>query len=216
MNSERQDVNVVILGSVGAGKKTLVNHFAGREIFRNQNTFATGSASSYVGKYETTDRLYNILTVDTGSQQKPYKNPFGCIREEFRNQRISLIIFVISKGSYTDESHGAIIRVIRNMNREAESISALVITHCEGMKEEERRAVTDNIGSDPHTSQIVDFMAKGVHTVGFPKIRPDAQDIMQQEIDKDEEVIRKLMEDFTEPPLRVEDLQIRFCTCTMI
>ena len=100
MNSER---NVVILGKVGSGKKTLGNHIVGENIFQRESTLGTGNATRHYKERLVGDTFYRILTVDTESLQISYSDPLPFIRDHF--QVIHLIIFVVANGRYTDETH---------------------------------------------------------------------------------------------------------------
>ena len=77
--------NVVILGKVGSGKKTLGNHIAGGEtalFHRERGRLGTRNVSTYYGERTREGRLYRILTIDTESLQTRFNNPIQHIREK--------------------------------------------------------------------------------------------------------------------------------------
>ena len=61
LNMEKNVRNVVILGKVGTGKKTLGNRIAGKDIFQTKGA----SGDVHYQERETRDTVYHILTVDT-------------------------------------------------------------------------------------------------------------------------------------------------------
>ena len=131
--------NVVILGKVGAGKRTLANRIAGQEIFERKNPLpGVGDVDDCSKKCRIEDTDFNILIVDTESMQTEYCDPLPVIRSHFVN--IHLIIFVIANGRYTDESHRSLKDAIKSLSK-AKQCSALVITHCEGITDENRRSI---------------------------------------------------------------------------
>ena len=186
--------NVVILGKVGTGKRTLGNHIVGRNIFRNEGVLGSRDVTCHYEEQRTEDTIYRILTVDTESLQIGYCNPLRFIQERF--QTINLIIFVIANGRYTDESHSSLLRVVKAFDPRAKPFSALVITHCEGITSENRWDIVDKFQHDPRSSQIAAFMGKDLRTVGFPnisKVSSILKSIYENVIAEDEKAIRELV-----------------------
>ena len=189
LNMEKNVRNVVILGKVGTGKKTLGNRIAGKDIFQTRT-----SGDVHYQERETGDTVYHILTVDTEGKQTGYVNPLPFIERYF--DKIHLIIFVIAYGRYTDESHSSLIRVVNSLDQRAKSFSALVITHCEGITDEERQGIADDFKHDSRSSQVAAFIGKGIYTVGFPdnsKLSSHLKQVYQKEIDEYETTIRQLV-----------------------
>ena len=205
MASYRMDErNIVILGKVGSGKRTLGNHICGIEVFHRGLDLADGGLAVHYHEQCREGTLYRVLIVDTESLLTSYNNPFPYIMEKF--QTVHLIIFVTVYGRYTDKSHASLLRVVKSMDR-AKFVSALVITHCEGLRDEARRAMID--GSNEVVSLVASFMGKGVHTVGFPDVSSlpsHMKPIFQNSITVDEKAIRELVES-CDSPLKVEDLR---------
>ena len=123
--------NVVILGKVGTGKRTLGNHIVGKNIFQSKNVLAARNFDCHYNEQRTEDTIYRILTVDTESLEIGYCNPLPYIQERF--QTVNLIIFVIANGRYTDESHRSLLHGVKSFYPRAKPFSTLVITHCEGI-----------------------------------------------------------------------------------
>ena len=193
----RNERNIVILGKVGTGKKTLGNRIAGKDIFNRESAvFATRSAGFYCGQCTRDNTVYRIQTIDTESLQTSYNDPIPHIRNKF--EEINLIIFVIAHGRYTDESHGSLIRVVQSLNQQAKSICALVVTGCHGMTDAQRLTVITEFKHDRRSSQVADFMGKGIYAAGFQDtsaLPPEVQDVMQKGITRDEQAIRQLVDE---------------------
>lgn len=190
LNMEKNVRNVVILGKVGTGKKTLGNRIAGKDIFQTKGA----SGDVHYQERETRDTVYHILTVDTEGKMTGYFDPLPSIKHSF--QTIHLIIFVIAYGRYTDESHSSLIRVVNSLDSRAKSFSALVITHCEGITDEERQGIADDFKNDPRSSQVAAFVGKGIYTVGFPdntKLSSHLKQVYQHEIGEYETTLRQLV-----------------------
>ena len=199
---DKKVLNVVILGKVGTGKKTLGNHIVGADIFQQKSL---AGAVHYKDQIKG-NTVYQILTVDTEGLQSDYNDPLPSIEQTFNE--IHLIIFVIDYCRYTDESHSSLIRVIESFDTKAKMLCALVITHCEGIKVEERRGIAVEFSTDTRTSQVANFCKKGIYTVGFPDISrmtSELRQIYQKEIGEYEIIIRKLVKD-CEVPLLVKSL----------
>lgn len=202
--------NVVILGKVGAGKRTLGNHIVGEDIF-NHKSEALGSrdVDTYYKELEKEQKFYRILIVDTESSHTPRNDPIPHIVEKFK--RIHLIIFVIAYGRYTGESHSSLQHVVESLNHKASFISALVITHCESMEASQRDKKIGEFRDNSRSSQVVSFMKNGAYAVGFPdpSALPDnLKSIMQQGIAADKEMVRQMVER-CDSSIEVEDLHVQ-------
>lgn len=191
MNSER---NVVILGKVGTGKKTIGNRIVGADIFRKENAQSVGNchrAEEWNG-----DTHYRILTVDT---ETGYCDPLQYIRQYMKT--IHLIIYVIARGRLTEDTHSPLIHALQSLHPEAKPYSVLFITHCEGMTDEKRRHLVANFKADCHGSKVA-ALIKEIRTVGFPDlslVAPNLQPHYEEGIVEDEKVIRGLLNDCEEP-----------------
>ena len=72
--------NVVILGKVGSGKKTLANRIAGEALFHHNGVLGVSNAGHQSANCNVEGRPYHILIVDTEGLQTGYQDPMGpCI-----------------------------------------------------------------------------------------------------------------------------------------
>lgn len=201
--------NVVILGKVGSGKKTLGNRIAGKDIFQHESALGATNAGTHYKQHTKGDMLYQILTVDTEGLQTGYNDPIPYIRKTF--SKIHLIIFVIANGRYTDESHRSLTIATKSLPPQAKSLCVLVITHCEGLTKEQLQGIVTEFKDDARTSQVTGLMEKGIFPVGFPdtsKLPPQLKQLYENGIVEDEKIIRQLVDGCTSS-LDTEDLPIR-------
>ena len=193
-HSTMAERNILILGKVATGKKTLGNHIVGEGDFSHERI---SRVSCHYKEQRVEGLLYRILTVDTESLGVTgYFDPVTYIRGRFDN--IHLIIFVTKKERYTEENHKSLMRAVRSLDPQARSLSALVITHCEGITDENRQGIVHNFKVDPRGCKVAEFIGKGMHTVGFPDISnmsPTNKLSYQNGIAEDENVIRGLVKD---------------------
>lgn len=188
---------VILLGSFGTGKRTLVNHIADQEVFKTGKVFTTTREIEHYGRFVREGILYRILTIDTDTLFTDYNNPLPRIQQKF--QSVNLIIFVIANGRYTDESHGALMNVVKNLSSRAAPLCALVITYCEGIEASSRQDIVANIKGDHRFERIAAFMGKEMYTVGFPNLSSTplfgkAKETLEKGIAEDEERLRELVE----------------------
>ena len=74
-------------------------------------------------------------------------------------------MFALKCGHSYDENDVKLLKFIISKLQISE-ISALVLTHCERLSEEERRDMIEQFKKD-HPS-VAELMGKGIHAVGFP------------------------------------------------
>ena len=203
--------NILILGKIGTGKKSLGNHIVSEGNFSRERISGVNChyKEQWVG-----DLFYRILTVDTESLVTGYFDPLTYIRGRFEN--IHLIIFVTAKDRYTDENHKSLMCAVQSLGPQARSLCALIITRCEGITDESRQGIVHNFKVDPRGWKVADFIDKGIYTVGFPdtsNMSASNKLIYQNGIAKDENVIRRLVKE-CERSLSVKDVRLsylRYC-----
>ena len=82
---------------------------------------------------------------------------------------LNLIIYVVRQGRFTIEDRKAFQRFM-SLFKNAKSISALAITHCECKSDEACTRLLKHFKSDELTEGIAATMGKGIYTVGFPDL----------------------------------------------
>jgi hypothetical protein len=112
-------------------------------------------------------------------------------------EELSLVTFVLKRGCDFDESEVEILKSIVN-EWNISRISALVLTHCERLSEEERGEMIEQFKKD-HPS-IAELMGKGILALGFPDsshIQPGSP--LSQRAEEDKANLRQLIYSCDEP-----------------
>ncbi len=178
---------------MGSGKKTIGNRIAGQIIFRVRSTLSstTRITESSYEQVVVKGIRYRMQTINTEFLQLGYSNPIPQIME--RLEIVNLILFVIANGRYTDECHASMMHAIESLSHRATRISALVITHCEGLWKEVRDKIVHEFRADARTSRVAAFMEKGIYTVGFPETYlPVLKEVIERKMDEDAESLCRL------------------------
>ena len=179
---------VIVLGVAGSGKRTLVNHIAGQDLFRSESQGKKGNF--HYGSFCRGKILYRILSIDLGTD-----NISTVIRDKI--QTVNLIMFVIAQGSHTDECHLLMMDTVKGFSHHVGSICALVVTNCDGMKASMREDMLAKIRDDDRLVRLAAITGKGMYAVGFPMLPPylrlELKTAIQEQITEDEIVLRQLV-----------------------
>jgi hypothetical protein len=194
--------NILLLGKMGHGTSTLGNRILGHDgSFKindqqcpqiAQGSSVIRSASQLknyiINVYDHTGLFEGASSIDELSSAVP--------------EKLNLVIFVLKRGCDFDK---AILKSVMS-GGQISKISALVLTHCESLSEEERRKTIKRFKKD-HPS-IAQLMGKGILTVGFPDsshIQPEL--LLSQRVEEDKANLRKLIYSCDEPVLIPELIQ---------
>ena len=193
---------ILILGKVGVGKSTLVNHIVGKTVTPVQN--AIDSVTRQPRGFNTlrevgSNGLFHVFKVIDTVGQYELQTQFNLLSElQSLQKHLNLIVFVIQNGHMTKEEKCKIESVISHGNQNMSFISALVVTYCEHLDEVSRKDVVHQMKNNEHTRDIAAFMQKGIFTVGFPDmsgVKDGLKEVFEETIASDEKRIRKLIQD---------------------
>ena len=184
---------MLILGEAGCGKSTLANRILGIS-----DKFETGHKVGPVTRFDvfTCTALYQVIDAsglfgsksDMKKQMRRLKS-FCC---DFCRCEINCILFVRAIGPFTSSEKDMFDMIKGELDTKAQSISALVITKCEDLDEEERRKYKADFMSDKRTIETAQFMDRGIHLVGFPNSK-NIQELLKEQIEMDETTVRNLL-----------------------
>jgi hypothetical protein len=199
---------VLLLGKMGHGTSTLGNRMLNSDGWfkiNDQRCPQTAQGSSMISSASQL-KDYNIEVYDhTGLFEgaSSVVKHSSAVPEEVNlvssaiPECLSLVTFVLKRGCDFDENEVAIIRSVVS-EWQISRISALVLTHCERLSEEERGEMIEQFKKD-HPS-IAELMGKGILAVGFPDsshIQPGS--LLSQRVEEDKANLRQLIYSCDEP-----------------
>lgn len=204
--------NVIVIGKCGAGKSTVANCITGTNRFAVSSGLDGNSKDTMAKHAEvelaTNGCKYVIKVVDTVGLFKPgiashaRKANKGGLRQVMQYIRdtspegVSVILFVFREGRFTREEDAAFKAIMDIFGNNISEMSALVITNCENLSEEERKVLVREFKTEDRTAQIARFMGKGIYPVGFPNItemRAPLRDAYKEGIEADTKTLRQLI-----------------------
>ena len=183
--------NILLLGNMSHGKSTLGNRLLNSDgCFKiNDQLYPQTSEGSSVLRSVSQLKDYKVQVYDhaglfegaSSIDHLSYAVP--C--------ELNLVIFVLKRGHSFNENEMEILVSVTNKWRIGR-ISALVLTHCECLSEEEREKIIDQFKKD-HPS-IAELMGKGILAVGFPDnsyIQPGSH--LSHRVEDDKKKLRQLI-----------------------
>ena len=183
--------SILLLGKMGHGKSNLGNRMLNSDGWfkiNDQQCPQTSQGSSMlcsasqlkaykIKVYDHSGLFEGASSIDELSSAVP--------------EKLDLVIFVLKHGYDFDESEVEILKSVVS-EWKISIISALVLTHCEHLSEEERGEMIEQFKKD-HPS-IAELMGKGILAVGFPDsshIQPGS--MLSQRVAEDKASLRRLI-----------------------
>ena len=183
------ECDILLLGKMGHGKSTLGNRMVNSHgCFRinNRNYPQTYDGSAiYISASQCKNYWIKIYDHDGLFEGARSVSNLKCDIPKGLN----LVIFVLKCGSSFDADEGEIFNSVVHEWKISE-ISALVLTHCERLSEEERGKMIEEFKN----SSLAKLVGKGIFAVGFPDsshIQPGSE--LSQRVEKDIKKLRQLI-----------------------
>ena len=196
--------NVVVVGKTGGGKSTVGNKILGEVKFAVKNVAASVTlkveAHCSCLDDESSPTVYSFKVIDTvGLFDTKAKNAAAIkeMKNFFQNEcpeGVNLVLFVCRKGRFTEEERRTFDYIMKHLRKQISDFSALAITHCEGESDSANQEFLTSF--EEEASDIVSFMKKGIYMVGFPdvsKMKPRIKEAMEEEINEQAEMLRKVV-----------------------
>ena len=198
--------NVLVVGKTGTGKSTLGNHILTSDRFPVKSSVESTTRDIDHGEAQVDipgNICLKVKVVDTVglfdtsqlSNKKCMKAIKSYVNQHVR-EGINIVLFLFRKGKYTPEERDTFNFISSRFGRDIQSISALIITHCDTDNDETRKEIIRDFCENPITKHIAAFMGKGIYTVGFPQMDKVAvvfRQALEDTMARDEDVLKKLI-----------------------
>ena len=158
--------NILLLGKMGHGKSTVGSRMLGNDGWFKINDQQCPQTSEGYAMLKSASQCKNYkLQVDDHAGLFEGACSIDTLSDSVP-EKLNLVVFVLKCGCSFDESEA---EMLKSVMREwkINGISALVLTHCERLLEEEREKVIEQFKKD-HPS-VAELMGKGILAVGFPE-----------------------------------------------
>ena len=216
---------VLVVGKSGAGKSTVANkildplHGPPFKVSNDVLPNDTAEMKTATALLETDHaEKYHVRVIDTqgffDSRNVSNKAVISGIKKYLVDEipsGLNLILFVFKHGRWTEGEQKMYDFITRKFVEEVSSISALVITGCENITDEERKRIVDEFKS--RCPKVDAFMKQGIVAVGFPdisKLKEKVRQLCEEEQKSDQEKLRKLVYSCDDKILTKEIFKPRF------
>ena len=194
-----QDRYILILGTNGSGKTTIANRILKRKDDESQTIKGHNIVDCIAGVLNTENGELNVTVIyEDGISSLNQKDNCCAIEKVLKSIKvlapdgINLVFFVVREGRFTAAEKQAILWLISRLPPDISRISALIFTHCEGKTKEARKRYITNFTASNSLAYIVNFMAKGCFTVGFPR-NDDTSEALESQILADIDMLHEII-----------------------
>ena len=218
--------SIVILGKFGSGKATLANKLIGEEVFEtNQGYNRTDLNRKRVfrGRKERFDFFVLLVDIHEGTISdeqvwsevaRHFELPVKTSKQNaidsysrrgyqdnITSEGINLLLFVRERDSFSIDENKTFEKVCSSLSDEMKAQTAMVITHCEQDGKKGRQQYLEEMQQDCADLLRIANFGDRIYTVGFPKLETcdaDFRDIFKDKMQKDEDMLMKLVERMTQ------------------
>lgn len=196
--------DVIIVGKIGAGKSTLMDHIAKHA--KAMEPTAKIHKSDHFTRVETKSHDLRLYEVDTpySVSKRPkdalkayYINKLKEMKQNGLQNEVNLIMLVFGHGHFTREEQEILGTLLSSLSSKAHEHCALIITRCEMLSTENRVTEKQIYASRRESRPIVEKAKMDTYCVGFPNlsnVREEFQEYYQKTIEQDQKEIWDLIE----------------------
>ena len=205
-----QKRTVLLLGHKGVGKSLIANKILG--LSDKEGGFQVGSDHTTLHPSQNTiimwfePVLYGLTVVNTHDiwdeqwriLQTSEVKSLKTYLQMTSPTNVNLILFLYTKNDhFTSKVKKCFDFVMQYVLSPATSdISALVITHCDDLDDEARKATVDSFKRGPTSRYVANFMKKGIYTMGYRDVSdegPALREHYEKLMKKDTDCLRQLI-----------------------
>lgn len=218
--------NVVIVGRTGCGKSSVANSILSDTCVKFPVSSSLNSVTNSVSHTDTTfeqsGKYYNVSVFDTIGLFDTGRLSDQTVMDKVQNYAyrfapsgVNLVLFIMRKARFSPEEEKAFNYISDRLGRQIRAVSALIITHSEGEKDEERVSTVQNFRRNEKTRSMAECMGKGIYCVGFPDLStmiPKLAFAMEDGIQEDRQMLRRLIAGCSEAKLTNELKSRSWCS----
>lgn len=205
MNHPDNEVNILLLGTSGAGKYTIAKHIADDDNFPDKRV--------HKGVYHITSRGYKFVLIDTaGAQLDPLQSDKRIIGKLIRKEVqdtfsniVHLIVIVVRKDCYIMEEVDSLAYIVETLfTKESRQNIALIHSGCEDLQNVQREAYINKFSTnDGPAGKLSSLCEKKTLAVGFPNIEETAENYIylhRQSIRRGNDDLKSMCVSLEDPP----------------
>eukprot|EP01125_Pyxidicula_operculata_P002462 TRINITY_DN12320_c0_g1_i1.p1 TRINITY_DN12320_c0_g1~~TRINITY_DN12320_c0_g1_i1.p1 ORF type:complete len:280 (-),score=23.98 TRINITY_DN12320_c0_g1_i1:39-878(-) len=206
--NEHRSINMVVLGSNGVGKTTLIKMLRDpsyvsvrqvlsqtksasfEELHYSRNGFSL-RVLEFAGPFESSEKSSDIQT-----NRDLLQLVHGCI--DFRMTRINAIVITINGNTgFTGRELESATVLMNFLGHRFSDVALLAVTHCESMTEDSRKRYVKRLMEDEKTKQVLEYCKLGAiftgsmdsdliikHPTLFSSMSKDIQKLQEDALDK--------------------------------
>ena len=208
-----------MIGKPRSGKSSVINRVIGEDYL---DVKSPGYTNQHVHrKLVINNSKYQCTFIEIPGSFYYYNKPISYHVEKIAKshlrehlQRLHLIIHVFKHGRFTVGERETF-KMYMNFFKNAQRISALVITHCESFSDEHCTGIVKEWKSNEQTRDIAASMGKGIYTVGFPKVPITiTKPAIQEDVSKLHQLIKESSD--TVDVVRDLDIDLGYSACSIM
>jgi hypothetical protein len=188
--------NILLLGKVGMGKRSVANRIAGETVFQILPPNKAMAREPTAEHSECRSKSgYYFLLFDTREKNTMRELVNACTHDPEMREGVTLIIFTVNDSTGTHEDTERLEEVVKSIIRGPRDNRVkvyLVITGCEQKGEREKIELCSAMKESPLTKNIAQFVDE-IIPVGFPSeesIEPEFMEIYRPGIEESEKQLQ--------------------------
>lgn len=198
--------NILVLGTAGAGKSTLVNHILGVKVNEpGSDSWISKDTRISHRSGQVNGVNCNFISVDTAGPQQRHRSYelYASVINRlstYAKEGISLIILLVRQGCCTPPDLEKLVKIIEQfLTDDCKPLTVLIHSGCDGFNEEAQKDYIQKFATGSEiTRKLAEYpVSNKVLCIGFPNIEQNINPILigcyKKSIQESEENLRKLI-----------------------